>query len=133
MRLRIDRTNKNDRQSTGQFNVIQDDNVILSGCTLELAWKDNERNISCIPSGEYWVRKRKSPKFGLSFIVEDVPNRSYILIHKGNYHTQIRGCILVGSAFKDINGDGYIDVINSGDTVNKMLGVLPDRFKLNIS
>jgi hypothetical protein len=132
MDVRIIRAFQNDKQTLGQLLILDSDRVAFSCNTLELPYVDNKRNISCIPTGEYWVRKRKSPKFGLCFIVEDVPNRKYILIHKGNFHTDIRGCILVGSAFKDINNDGYTDVINSGDTVNKMLNILPDRFKMII-
>ena len=73
--------------------------------TLELPWRDNQRNISCIPSGEYSVQIRISPKYGKVYHVKEVPNRSYILIHSGNvagdkhkgYQTNVDGCILLGS------------------------------------
>ncbi len=64
--------------------------------------------------------------------MEGVPDRSYILIHRGNYHTDIRGCILVGKYFKDINKDGVMDVVYSTDTVKKLLTILPDEFELII-
>ena len=33
--------------------------------TLELAWKNNQSKVSCIPKGKYKVRKRTSAKYGL--------------------------------------------------------------------
>jgi len=40
--------------------------------------------------------------------------------------------VLVGSDLTDINNDGYVDVINSKKTLNKMLEILTDRFELEI-
>ncbi len=73
--------------------------------TLELPWRDNKPNKSCIPVGEYEVVIRKSPKFGTTYWVKDVPDRQFILIHSGNwagdrslgYKTHTYGCILLGS------------------------------------
>jgi hypothetical protein len=89
--------------------------------TLELAWKNNERGKSCIPVGTYKVIEHTSPKFGKCYWLQGTEPRQEILIHKGNYHTDIRGCILVGMNFKDINGDGLVDVTESGKAVNELL------------
>ena len=68
--------------------------------TLELPWKDNQRRISCIPEGEYKVRLRTEKESGsreyLHLLVQDVPNRDYILFHRGNSAKDTSGCILVG-------------------------------------
>jgi len=68
--------------------------------TLENPWLDNQRNISCIPEGEYKVRLRlpreSATRDYLHLLVEDVENRSYILFHRGNTAKDTRGCILVG-------------------------------------
>ena len=112
--------------------VVEGNDAKFTCCTLELPYVNNERNISCIPTGNYCVSKRNSPKYGDHFIIKDVPGRSYILIHHGNYHTDIRGCVLVGSAFKDINLDGQTDVINSKGTMKKLLDILPNEFDLII-
>lgn len=100
--------------------------------TLELPWRDNRRRISCIPKGEYRVTKHSSPKFGKSFWVREVPGRSEILIHAGNYYTDILGCILVGTGKMDINGDGNPDVTSSRLAMNKLYDILPDEFNLVI-
>ena len=68
--------------------------------TLENPWLDNQRNISCIPEGEYKVRLRlpreSASRDYLHLLVENVENRSYILFHRGNTAKDTRGCILVG-------------------------------------
>jgi len=67
--------------------------------TLEDAWKDNAKQVSCIPTGTYKIVRHKSPRFGKTYKVLDVPDRSEILIHAGNTHEDTQGCILVGLMF----------------------------------
>jgi len=100
--------------------------------TLELPWKDNARNISCVPEGEYNVVKRNSPKYKNHFHLTNVPNRDWILIHQGNFYTHIRGCILVGKTHTDINGDGLLDVTSSVATMGMLNNLLPENFILKI-
>lgn len=62
--------------------------------TIELPWIGNKRMESCIPEGTYQIKRRFSPKFQHHFILENVPNRSYILIHPANdAQRELRGCI----------------------------------------
>lgn len=51
---------------------------------LELPNKDNKKEISCIPEGKYIIKKHTSPKYGDTFWIQNVPNRSEVLIHSGN-------------------------------------------------
>lgn len=68
---------------------------------IELPWRDNQREVSCIPAGTYLCRPVVSIRFGQVFEVLDVPGRSAILIHAGNFGgdaelgwtTDLRGCI----------------------------------------
>lgn len=71
--------------------------------TLEDPWHLNERNISCIPEGRYKIKLNNSPRFGKTYILEDVPERSYILIHPGNTPKDTHGCILVGLQYGELN------------------------------
>ena len=68
--------------------------------TLENPWLNNQRNISCIPEGRYKVRLRlpreSATRDYLHLLVQDVPNRDYILFHIGNTAKDTSGCILVG-------------------------------------
>jgi hypothetical protein len=72
--------------------------------TLELPWKDNQHNISRIPTATYQVKRVNSPTHGNVFQVQDVPNRGGILLHKGNIPKDTLGCILVGEQFETVNG-----------------------------
>ena len=68
--------------------------------TLENPELNNVRNISCIPEGQYNVRLRTAKESAtrdyLHLLVQDVPNRDYILFHIGNSAKDTSGCILVG-------------------------------------
>ena len=68
--------------------------------TLENTWQDNQRNISCIPEGVYPVRLRlpreSASRDYLHLLVQEVPNRDWILFHRGNTAKDTSGCILVG-------------------------------------
>ena len=66
----------------------------LIGYTIELPWERNEREISCIPEGKYFIRKRYSAKYKWHLELVDVPNRTYILIHPANNaQKELLGCI----------------------------------------
>ena len=68
--------------------------------TLELPYKNNQRRISSIPMGVYNVRLRYPRESGtrdyLHLLIQDVPNRDFILVHRGNKSSDSRGCVLVG-------------------------------------
>jgi hypothetical protein len=95
--------------------------------TLELPWRDNRPNVSCIPCGEYGVAVRHSPRFGDAYEVKNVPGRSYILFHAGNlagdtakgYHTHVEGCILLGKYFGTLAGQEAVMV--SAPTVRRFM------------
>ena len=100
---------------------------------LELPWRENEKNVSCIPEGTYTAFKRLSPSKNMEVIqYKDVPNRSYIQIHLGNFTSQILGCQLPGDGVKWINDDGVPDVTCSESTFNKLMELLPDEFTVTI-
>lgn len=133
MKVCIERYDYGKKQTTGNLFVYDNEGKLrLKLHTLELPWKDNKRRVSCIPEGEYEVIKHRSPKFKNSFWIQDVEGRSEILIHAGNYHHQILGCILVGTDSRDINGDGLPDVTSSRRAIERMYLHLPDRFTLTI-
>lgn len=80
--------------------------------TAERPWLDNKVNESCIPTGTYPVKPRRvgswaanaRKKFGHKFAIEicDVPGRSEILIHWGNWPMKNSlGCVLVGKRMKN--------------------------------
>lgn len=94
--------------------------------SLELPWNQNQKNISCIPSGVYKCKKVFSAKFGNVISVLDVPDRSAILIHSGNSSKDTQGCILPGL---DIS-PGL--VLNSKQALQRLLLNVPSNFTLTI-
>jgi hypothetical protein len=107
--------------------------------TIELPWRDNRRSVSCIPAGEYKVSIRISPRYGQVYHVKEVPQRSYILIHSGNwagdkhkgYRTNVAGCILLG-AKRGLLANQWA-VLNSRITVKRfMLHMGMEPFLLKI-
>jgi len=107
--------------------------------TLELPWRDNKSNISCIPSGAYHTQIRLSPKYGEIYWVTTVPGRGWILIHSGNFagdehfgfRTHVKGCILLGKKFGHL--DDQLAVLNSRITVRKFMNTIGRKsFTLNI-
>lgn len=113
--------------TTGELNYKD-----FSCKTLELAWIGNKPNVSCIPEGVYICKKINSQSLGECIDVTDVTGRSYIRIHKGNYTSQIQGCILVGESHADINGDGIPDVTGSVKTLKALMDAVPYSFELEV-
>lgn len=93
--------------------------------TLEDAWRNNEKMVSCIPKGKYKLTAHTSPKFGKCYLVNDVPNRSHILIHAGNTHHDTLGCILIGQMF---NPDGQqSSILQSRSAMQKFMQLMSNK------
>lgn len=100
--------------------------------TLELPWLDNVNSLSCIPAGTYSVTKHVSPNHGDCLKIHDVPGRTHILIHAGNFTRQTQGCILVGKMITDLDSDGIPDVSSSRVTLDKLLRSVPSKLTLEV-
>lgn len=62
--------------------------------SIELPWHDNQHRVSCIPEGKYELTKRYSQRFDHHLLVNNVANRSYILVHAYNDALkESKGCI----------------------------------------
>ena len=128
----LTRVQSDSKQTLGEFVLYSECDDLFNCKTLELADKGNQARISRIPAGTYTCVLRTSPKYGVTYHVTDVEGRSYILIHWGNYHKNTKGCLLVGKAFHDINGDGYRDITSSKKTFKDLMRIAPKTFELTI-
>lgn len=52
-----------------------------------------------IPEGEYQLRPYSSQKHPNAYELVDVPGRTNILIHSGNFHTDTVGCLCPGASY----------------------------------
>ena len=114
-RLVLQRISSDDRGTLG--NLVGWGNGQLNIVSVELPWRDNKRNISCIPDGEYpLIRRtvgdfynayRKKWEHRFSIQIGQVPKRDNILIHSGNLIAPPKphslGCPLVGMTFGEEN------------------------------
>ena len=128
MTLTLKRIGRNDHATFG---------VLLNGTapfavTLEPPWKNNEPNVSCIPSGTYACRRVDSPRFGDTFEITGVPGRDYILFHGGNTSKDTLGCVLIGESFDPVNGVDGIANSRQGFIQLKALLAGQDQFTLTI-
>jgi len=123
----------------GTFSEWYSTDTGFSCYAAEPPMRGNQNNISCILAGIYLVKIRISPKYGRVFHITNVPNRSWVLIHSGNFagdtfeglKTHTMGCTLLGSKV------GYIDsqraILNSRVTVRKFMQIMQDEFYLVIN
>jgi hypothetical protein len=108
--------------------------------TLERPWEGNQRNISCIPSGSYYLESRPSPlisrltkeQYQEAWEVMHVPGRTHILFHPGNWIEHSEGCILVGAEYMVVNSKPGI--VSSRKTFDELMAVLSqyDKWRLNV-
>jgi hypothetical protein len=110
--------NRKESTMLGTAGVLSFNNMTICQ-TLELPNRQNIETISCIPLGSYiciWVVIKK---FGGVYMLTNVPNRSGILMHSGNFagatdiglNSDVRGCILFASNV--INNGTQLEAINS--------------------
>lgn len=126
MKVVIKRGPGDEKQTIGKCMVFDNEGkVVFTAASLERGDNNNERRKSCVPVGIYKVVLEWSPKFQRDlYELKGVPNRSECKFHAANYWYQLNGCIALGEKVADINKDGYNDVTNSRNTMNKFHEVL---------
>lgn len=100
--------------------------------TIELPWKDNLPDVSCIPPGRYLFYNYLSPSKGKVWRTDSLaPARVAIEIHAANWARQLLGCIAVGKTVDVINGTP--GVTSSQNTLKMLQSILPEQFYLEIT
>ena len=77
---------------------------------VEKPWRDNQPYISCIPEGIYYAERYESPTEGRGIVWQfnHVPGRTHIQIHKGNWESDVVGCIAPGKRLGSLPKKGEI-------------------------
>lgn len=120
-------------QTLGEFVFTGIDGKVIKLYSMELPWKNNKRNVSCIPKGKYKVITTLSNRFKVNmWLLLNVKNRDGIRIHSANYARQLNGCIALGISKADLDGDGYIDITSSKKAIEIARKHLGEEFILNI-
>jgi hypothetical protein len=77
----------------GTNGVLSYQGKVICAC-IELPWRNNKREISCIPEGRYRIVKRQHHVHGEQLLLPHVPKREGILIHPANFALrELKGCI----------------------------------------
>ncbi|MDI1256296.1 MAG: DUF5675 family protein [Flavobacterium sp.] len=120
----LTRNSDSDKETLGSLTVISDNGQRYNCKTLELLWKNNASQVSCIPTGTYTCKFTRSNRLSteakkdvFTYEVQNVKDRAGIRIHSANYFFQLLGCIALGNTVLDINGDHIPDVTNSKATI----------------
>ena len=126
-RVILQRVWMDENQSTGSLIVLDKfrQPIYISPC-IERGDRNNERNVSNVPTGTYPLVWESSPKFGMAWELKDVPGRSECKIHAANLWDQINGCIAPGTYLGELNNDGYYDTLASGDALKRFNSSLHD-------
>lgn len=133
MYLHLTRQQDNGTQTTGKLRLYDSQSIkLLEFDTLELAYKENARGISSIKKGIYVVQRKTSYRHGQCFELQNVLGRDNILIHKGNFNADTKGCILIGHGFKDINFDEELDLLHSKMAMQQLLAILKTTTTIEI-
>ncbi len=96
--LTLDRDDQDDIRTLGTIRNAADNSVVVPD-TLELPWRDNHKDTSCIPEGTYLCKLKFSPEHGINlYWITDVEGRDDVEIHWGNFPANTKGCVLVGQS-----------------------------------
>ena len=100
---------------------------------LELTWKDNAKKVSCIPAGHYVIMPEHHEKFGDCFrITSEIPGRSGVLLHIGNFPKNTEGCLLIGMGFSDLDADGLFEANRSTQAMSYLFQLVSGEADLYI-
>jgi hypothetical protein len=99
--------------------------------TVEPPWVGNKQSVSCIPEGVYKLRLRDSGvvnrssggEFKAGWEIVDVPNRTFIMLHPGNWPHNFEGCIGCGLSYLLLSG--RLGVSSSRDAFRILMSELP--------
>ncbi len=135
IKLKVGRFLDNGKETLSNISLVEFNAILFSCVGIELPWKNNEHNISCIRTGIFdCIKVPATANIPYEHIlILNVPGRDGCCIHKVNFVSQLRGCIGVGDKHVDINGDNQLDVTNSSNTYNVLMRLLPKEFKLEIT
>ncbi len=111
LELEVATLERRESSDHGTFGVVHVGPLrLFSG---ELPWRDNQKSISCIPTGEYECLWTYSPRFRrFMYVVTNVTGRDGIRFHVANFMgdaskgllCQLNGCIALGEKLGSMGG-----------------------------
>lgn len=131
--INIRRTKQYGETTLGSLSI---QGVAKSWYVLEPGGPDSETEGSDkrIKAGSYRVKPYSSFKYKDVYKLEDVPGRTYILIHSGNYHEDTQGCLMPGKSW-GVKSDKHYYVGHSRQALREIFAEIksPDEIVINIT
>lgn len=105
-KLRLTRIKQKGSTTLGKLTI---DGVNKSWFVLEPAGLDSEIEGSDrrIKAGTYQLLPYSSAKYPNVYELQNVPGRTFILIHAGNYHQDTLGCLMLGKQWGIVKDSHY--------------------------
>jgi hypothetical protein len=107
---------------------------LWSGFSIELPWRDNVHEISCVPEGIYVAEVVFVQKFNMNlYLLKNVPNRTSCLIHVANwagdvskgFRSDVEGCTGLGEGHGMLTPPGHsvpqLAVTGSGPAIEAFM------------
>ena len=133
MNLLLQRTSESPDGPTFGTMTDADSGVVVVPVTLELPDRGNQPDISRVPAGVYEYNRTQSHDIGYEvFETQQVPHRSGIALHKGNWLRDTKGCQLCGMTQGTLDGEAA--VLQSGEAFALLMAHCAnvDRFTLTV-
>ena len=80
----------------------------------------NQKGLSSIPAQQYTCKRHESIAFGETFLITEVPDRSQIIFHWGNWKSNTEGCVLLGTGIME----GKRGITNSKIAFGKFMNIM---------
>ncbi|WP_232304731.1 DUF5675 family protein [Agarivorans gilvus] len=108
LKIKVKRLKQGTKSTLGSLKI---DGVAKSWYVLEPGGPDSQQEGSDhrISTGTYKLKPYSSPKYKNVYQLLNVPGRTNILIHAGNYHQDTLGCLMPGkTSGKSSNGEYHV-------------------------
>lgn len=129
MKAKLIRAWQDERVTLGMLKVQGVDHDPIY--TLENPWIANRKKVSCIPMGIYNCEPFSGTHYKNVWELKNVPDRSAILIHWGNWEKNTEGCILLGCGSGILRDEPAVS--DSKRAINIFRGLVGDNsFELEI-
>ena len=98
---------------------------------LELPWRDNKTDMSCIPPGAYTAIRHYSKTLKQwVWWLQDVPGRTFIYLHIANKPSELLGCLAMGLGLGLLSGEPAM--VNSTAAMTRLLDIPHDTIEVTI-
>lgn len=123
----------------GTFGVFHQEGIPLF-VTMEEGWRNNAKGKSCILEASYIVKRGSTPNHPKTWIVQNVPDRTAILMHVMNSEKDSEGCIGLGMEFGFVNAkddqSGQVErqpaILRSGEAFKKFEEMMVGENEFNL-